>query len=572
MVQTGGLIFEVAQSGVNVDATIQTSTITIQPGDQGVIGLEATNKDSVPVDITVTINKSGMDMAMQKRLYFFVEAQNTFNGETSQRTYITSTGGYTYRVFGGKSLTLTEQYHNAASLKWCWVYDVLGYYVLGQEQDGDVVVQEYLRPIEYDYDMATFNGYGELVTVDGVTTVEQFLTQLSQTDGYPGQIQMDQKLGDYYRVAVDENGLGVYAYLCTRQEVEAHTDFDTALGSMVQDGEKIAYTATMTVNAEPTQLHSTVVGSQEALLEVLSSGEYDTIVLGENLFLDAGTKLTIPNDTAMTLDLNGRTLNTNTSGYAVTLGTNASLTVTNGKLSGSNAGHAFSVNGSQLTLNDVTLLGYQRGMTIADNASKGLDSTVRISGCHMELEECGVVMYGNGTESQQTTKLLIENSQITSQQFVISGNGTVTGTGRWGTEIEIANSQLTQDPGRGQVYAAIYHPQPDSTMNIYNSTISGYNGMAIKGGTVTINKSQILGVGEHSAPPSMTTSGYADTADAIYVEAGYGYDIFVTIQNSTAISDYAMGLRVYEENSPCVELILEGTNHFYDRQKASETP
>ena len=571
VVQTGGLIFEVAQSGVNVDATIQSGTITFQPGDHGVIGLEATNKDTVPVDITVTISKSGMDTPMQQRLYFYVESQKTAHGETSDRTYVTASTGYTYQVFGGKDLTLTEQYHNASALKWCWVYDVLGYYVLGQAQGDDVVVQEYLRPIEYDYDLATFDAAGELLTVDGMTTVERFLAELSQEDGYPGQISMEQKTGRYYQVSVDARGFGVYAYLCTRGEVEANTDYDTALGAAANKGETIAYTAVMTVNAEPTVLNSVTVDSTQALLDALA-GEYDTVVLNSDLILDAGTKITVPGDQTLILDLNGHTLTTDTAGYAVTLEPNAALTVTNGTLSGNNAGNAFTAVGADLTLNDVTLLGYERGIHVSDHTSKGNDSTIRISGCVMELDECGVLLYGNGSESQQTTKLLIENSQITSQQFTISGNGTITGTGRWGTEIEIVNSQLVQDTSRGEVYSAIYHPQRYGTMNIYNSTISGYTGMAIKGGTVIITDSQVLGVGDQPAEPTLTTSGYADTADAIYVEAGYGYDIAVTIRNTTATSEYAMGLRVYEENSPFVDLILEGTNQFYDRTKVSETP
>lgn len=567
VVQSGGLIFEVEQSGVNVDATVKATTFTAKPGDQGVISLEAVNNGKKPVDITVSINKANMDVQMQKRLYFYVEAQETANGETGQRSYVTAMDGYTYRVFGGNNLALTEQYHNAAPLKWCWVYDVLGYYVLGQAQNGDVLVQEYLRPIEYDYDLATFDQDGNLLTVDGVTTADSFLTALAQTDGYPGQISAENMVGRYYQVAVDASGYGVFAYLCTYQEVEDHTDYDTALGAAALEGNPATYSALMTVNAEPSVFHTVTVGSVAALRSALEREDVDAIILGGNVMLSSDETLTIPAGKDLLLDLNGYSLTTNTSGYAFNLEPTASLTVSNGFLSGGSAGDAFKLVGADLTLNDVKLNNYNKAIHVMDYSGTGQDSTVRISGCEFDTKSYGVLLYGNGFGSEQTTKLLIEDSKLICDDYVIAGNGSIYGDGRWGTEIEVINSTLTQDVNSGVVSAAIYHPQRFSTVNIYGSTVSGYTGMAIKGGSVTIEESNVIGTGTSSAVPKLMTSGFSDTADAIYVETGYGYDISMRIRNSTANSFYGMGLRVYEENSPYVALTLEGKNYFNDNTK-----
>lgn len=566
VVQSGGLIFQVEQMGVNVDATISATTFTAKPGDSGSLSLQAFNKGASPVDITISVNKANMDEQMQKRLYFYVENQQTQNGETTQRSYVTANGGYTYRVFGGNSLTLTEQYHNASQLKWCWVYDVLGYYVLGQSQNGTVKVQEYLRPIEYDYDRATFDVYGNLQTVDGVPAYE-FLYTVSSTDGYPGTSSDWGVIGGYYMVDVDESGYGVYAYLCTATEVEGHTDYDTALGTAAQEGNIGTYTALMTVNAQPTTYQSITVNSADDLQTALTAGQAEAIVLGSNVSLDSGSGLLIPKGSDILLDLNGYTLTTNADGYAFTLDEDAALTISGGAMDGNNAGDAFYAVGADLTLNDVVLTNYAKGIHVTDHTGTGYDSTIRLSGCTMDTTSYTILLYGNGLLSEQTTKLLIEDCNLTSDLYVISGNGTVTGNGRWGTEIEIVNSTLTQDTTNGSVAAAIFHPQPYSTLNIYGSNITGYNGMAIKGGTVTVAASHVYGVGTLSYPPTLTTSGYSDTADAIYVETGYGYDISLTLRSTVAISYYGLGLRVYEENSPYVTLIQEGANSFSDYTK-----
>ena len=99
MVYSGGLIFEVEKTGVNVDATVYTESFTAQPGDHGDISMEATNKSDKMVQITLSVSKTGMEQEMQQRLYFYVEDQKVANDELVQRCYLTTVDTYTYTLF-----------------------------------------------------------------------------------------------------------------------------------------------------------------------------------------------------------------------------------------------------------------------------------------------------------------------------------------------------------------------------------------------------------------------------------------------------------------------------------------
>lgn len=553
VVQSGGLIFKVEKYGVNVDATLSGNTFKAQPGDEGVIGLEAKNSESGIVRVRVSVGKSGMDESMRKRLYFFVDAQNLRSGETVQRTYLTETDDYAYTLFAGNSLTLTQERHNAAQLKWCWVYDVLGYYVRGQaDTDGNVAVAEYLRPIEYDYDRATFGADGRLLTVDGTTTAEAFLTDLSKADGYPGTIDLSKKTAaNYYPVAVDANGYGVYAYLCTYDEVEQNTRYDTQLGS----GENTdTYTARLTVTAEQAEYAVREVADAQTFADMMADESVQMIRLRQDITIDDDIMdITVGAGREVLIDLNGKTLTTDHYFEAFNLEPTASLSVMNGTMAGNTEQNAFRMQGAQLTLDHVNFSGYEIGICIWDEDGEGKDSVVRLTDCDITTSGCTIRINGNGTLSEQTTQLYIDGCTLTSDNYVITGIGSPEFNG---TDIQIANSTLTVT--EDSIYAAIYHPQSDSTLNIYNCDLTAYTGIAIKGGAVTITDSRITGRGAVSQTPTLSGSGYSDTADAVYVETSYKYDISLTVRNCTLTSTAGKALRVFEENSPYVTLIDEG--------------
>lgn len=569
VVQTGGLIFQVEELGVNVNAVIGESDFTAKPGDIGIIPLSAVNQGQDVVDITVSANKSALDPEMQKRLYFYVERQQSVNRETAQRTYLTDGSGYTYSVFAGEELTLTELYHNNAQLKWCWVYDVLGYYVLGSVAGNTVTVQEYLRPIEYDYDNATFAADGTLLTVDGRTTRDAFLQQLSETDGFISPIRAENAIDGYYPVEVDGNGYGVYVYLCSRDEVEANTDYDTALGHAALRGESANYEVKLTVNATPAERKTIAVTNANQLMQYLTdtSGQYNTIALA-NAGIELTRPIVIPEGRRVTLDLNGQTLTTTTA-RGIELAEGSALTVINGKMEG-DGGYGFAVKGAELIVRNVEMRDYSMCVRLEDYASDGRDSFLRISDCDLFAATCALYTAGNGFDSEQKTTIIVENkSYLYSENQTIVGNGTATGDPRYGTNIQIINS--TVESIQSATSAAISHPQMDSVLNIYKSAIIGYTGIAIKGGTLTIHESAVTGVGDEPEMPGNTVSGFTNTGAAISIETGYGYPIHVSVDTESVLgSYYADAVAVYQKSAHNLTLDIRAV-HVNNRTKVEGT-
>ena len=248
VVQTGGLTFEAESWGFEGKITVANEAVIASPGDDGIVDLTVENDNDSVSTVSVNVYKSEMTEEMQKRLYFYVDTRMNRNGETMERVYLNRFEGYTYNMFNNSQLTLTKEFSNGPVIKWEWVYDVLGYYVIGkpyeviitdnggiENEDGTATqtenqtviqkmdIREYLRPIIYDFDEATtvINTEGESITVeletiDGVLTPEEFLAELSKTDGYEGVIDTSKgpTCNNYYPVEVDAEGYGVYAYLC----------------------------------------------------------------------------------------------------------------------------------------------------------------------------------------------------------------------------------------------------------------------------------------------------------------------------------------------------------------------
>ena len=548
IVQTSGLMFQTESWGFDGSVKVLSQSVVAAPGDEGVIGLEVENTNDSMAAVSVSVSKSGISdnletkAQMQKRLYFYIDTQMTRNGETMERVYLNSQENYTYTLFSQGKLVLSDQLHNDALLKWQWVYDVLGYYVLGtySEEKDNVTVLEYLRPIEYDYDDATtvFNSEDltmPLMTVNGVS-VDEFLVQLSETDGYPGTINPADKtrLG-YYPVAIDENGYGVYAYLCTFAEIELATQYDTQLAAAA--AETIAngqtpesYLIQLNIAAQKNDENILNIGSLDALQEAIALNSGWTLQLTGDLVLSADDKLVIPAGTRTMLDLNGHSITSETSGNAIDAEPGSSLTVINGTITGSGDGRGINAVGAEVVCNKVNLSGFRYGIYVGDQKedSEGkvnsLDSRVRLVDCDLDAELCTVFVAGNGDASAQKTQLLIDDCDLSSDSFVISGNGTY-----WGTDIQIMNSTLTS--AVAGVSTAVYHPQKNSTLTIFNSEITAYTGIAVKGGTVYVNGSKIVGLGAANAP-AFSGSGFSDTGDGIYIETNYDWPITVEVDSA----------------------------------------
>lgn len=589
IVQTSGLVFEAEAWGFDGEVIVNTDPIQAAPGDEGVIHLEVKNNSENISALSVNISKARMaDPEMQKRLYFFVDTQLTREGETMNRVYLNNQDSYTYTIFNKGNLTLTENMHNDAQLKWQWVYDVLGYYVLGKpNENGAMTIVEYLRPIEYNYDDATttFESYQEeegkdpiltmaLKTVDGIKTVDQFLVELSKTDGYPGLIDPDRKLyNGYYPVQVDADGYGIYAYLCSYAEIEMATQYDTKLGNAAANAiknetERKKYEAKLTISAQKSKTNIVPVSSLSALETAINAGIGDVIQLTSGITIADGKTLTIPTGSRVMLDLNGNTIESQSATTAaITAQPGSALTVVNGTLTGTTSKTTgIDASGAEITLSKVTMSGFKRGLNVSDSDSKNtaaLDSKVRIVSCNINTKESAIFLSGNGIDSVQTTQMVIENCTIHGDAYGISGNGTVDATGgRWGTDIQVIGSTISSSPDKAS--AGIYHPQKESTLTVYNSVVTGYTAMAIKGGHVKIVSSEIRGQGSQQIPEEFGNSGFVDTGDGVYIETNYNYEITLEISEDKALnisnrktvisSDKGVSLRVFKEDATNVSV------------------
>lgn len=552
VVKTGDLIFQVEQWGFTGSVEVSDVPVLAAPGDSGVIGLTMSNTGSDLVVADVSILKSTMSTDMQKRLYFYADTSAVVGGETVERIYLNSQMSYSYNVFSQGVLTLSETVYNDVQLKWHWVYDVLGYYVLGtlDAQTNKVQAAEYLRPVEYAYDEAktTFDESGKLLTVDGLTTAAQFLSKLSESDGYAGTITVDEAkwtADGYYPVSVDANGTGVWVKLLSYSEIEKEIITDTAMGT---GQEAVQAKARLTITAENVLLETTAVADAERLQTLLNGEGAVVLQLSENI--TAQQQITIPANTQAILDLNGYTVTgaAGTTTFRVEEG--GSLTLMDGTLAGS-GGNAVAGSGAEITLSNLTVTGYETFANVRDNQVK-TDSAVRVVDCNVNTSDVSFFLWGNGSTTQTASRLIIEDSNVVSDFAAIYGSGN---NDSWGTDIQIINSTLD---GK---WVGIYHPQRDSSLTVSSgSTVIGYTGITMKGGSLYVMDSTVTGNGAYSAP-KYYLSGSSDTGDGIYVEANYGHDILVEVSGSSTVTgtqDKTYAIQVFEPNADNVTVHVFG--------------
>lgn len=583
--QTSGLMFEVAAWGFTGDIWVAENPIVAGPGDEGGVYLTLNNDSENVVDVSVYADKTALGQEMRKRLFFYVETSDVINGETVEKVYLTNGSGYDYTVIGKGNLTLTENYHNDAQIKWEWVYDVLGYYVLGSldteygftsmlddngaagvrailDPTSTVTIEEYLRPVEYDYDPAVTTFTETVIgdrtvkmveTIDGTTTVGDFIAQITAHDGYPGVQGIADGVSTpctpegYYPVMIDETGYGVWLYLCNYSEIEAATIFDTQQGETAAKGNAEQHKVVLNITAQKSDLEMTTVGLPAQLSEELEKEGLSVVQLSSDMTIDT---LSIPEGKDIVLDLNGKTLTYDSSSGdpMMELGAGSSLTVYNGKIAGSGAADsvAFNTTGAEMTFSGVTVTGIETFVNVVDSAGIGTDSRIRIVDSTVDASDCAVFLKGNGDSSSNLTELVVENSVLKGGYIGIIGNGNDENSG---TDITIVNSTVTG------YWASVYHPQKDSYLTIVGSTLEGYTGIVLKGGYTTISTSKIKGTGAYNAP-AYSASGFADTGDGVYVEANYEWITDVQIYDSTVTSDYADAVRKFEFSAPNASITI----------------
>lgn len=557
VLQTSGLQFEAEGWGFTGEVLVTEEPIEASPGSNGIIGLTVTNMSEDMVDVALNVSKGQMREEMKQRLFFYVDTQYTRAGESMDRVYINTRDSYTYSVLGYNELVLTKERTNDASLKWQWVYDMLGYYFLGTVTQEDVEgtqtikanVADYLRPVEYDLNKAVFRD-GMLESVDGVLTAD-LITQLSNTDGYQNALVAAENMPGYYKVDVDDSGYGIWVYLCNWAEIQQATTFDSQLGKAAADAElagttKDSYIARLTVIGQMAKTESVEIETIEQLNAGLQNGA--VMQLQNDLQLD--TPVVMTDGAKAVLDLNGHTITAPDGESAVKLSNGANLTLSNGNVvSTSTTADAIHVSGSSLTLNQVKVDSQNEdGIYIIDE--NGVEnSRIRIFGGEIKAKKCAVFLRGNGAQSSGRSQVFIENSVLESGYIAVTGNGNST---CWGTEVQIYKSTVTG------LYAAVYQPQGDSLTRVVESTLSGITGIVVKGGDLQVVDSIVNGTGDRQ-DPKLENSGFTDTGDAIYIDCSYQQPINVSVfGNCTITSTNSLAVQVFEPYGTFASVTLTG--------------
>lgn len=562
VLEAGSLTFQAEKWELNADHVSSNGNVVAQPGARGILPVSYKNTSDSIVNAYVNVSKEQMEVQLQKRIYFYTETPYTVerkaniegesNKETVARRYLTNSTAAPYTVLSMGQLTMSDDFCTVDTpIYWEWVYDLLGYYVrLEPTDDGSVIEKEYLRPIVYDYDKATFDENGNLATVDG-EHFEKFLLKLSETDGYLNNFTAgtesytgtDGVSVTYYIVDKEVDASSYTAIrLLTKQEIAEANLWDTEhAGASFKNVNKI------TITGEAANVDMINVGTTEELTNALRSENGGYIRLSGNLELTEN--ITVSAKEPVILDLNGATLTGSaTGGDLFTVGKGRELTVINGTIKNS-AGNKtlFGVNNGKLTVSNVTATAEgesQWGIYIQDNnrtTAQDGDSIVYITHSTISTGQPTVMVIGNNTTTAQKTRCVIENSTLTSGYVTVCGNGqTVSG----GTAIEIKDSIIT---GK---YAAVYHPQDNSTLHAENSTFTGNTGIAVKGGTVYLDNCVVTGRAKAALAGSFNNNGFTDTGAAVYLEAGYERDniaVYITGENSRITAEKQQALLLYHD-------------------------
>lgn len=553
VVHTGGLMFTADAWSFNAEITMVSQNTPAAPGQSGTIDIQITNDSSQLAVASVKVLKDQIAENMRSRMFFYADAPTVKNGENVKVQYLNSKNGYAYAVFPHQVLTLSANNAQQPLIKWEWTYDDLGYYVSGYLNNGTVQVEEYLMPIKYNFDSmhTTFDKSGNLKTIDGTVTKEEFITEFSKSDGYSGTIDPASVTTDgFYTVEVDaQTGYGVFAYLSTLEQINQGSANDTELGQNNSGfGQAVVQFVGQNGGGE-----GVLVLDENTLKTALSTPGLNVITLNNDINLTDTVPLR--NGTQTIIDLNGHTVTSNAARvFDVQNGGN--LILSDGAIVGGGDTAVYSV-ASSVSLNNVAISNVKEGILIHDHKSTlGGDSVIHLTGCDIDSDEDGLLIYGN-TATEAKTKIIIEQCSITGRNYAgIICNGT-----NYGTDITVYNTTV-----KGK-YTGAYFSQKDSVATLKNSTLEGYTGIAVKGGEVNIIDCSVTGTGEYTPlpedPANLSNSGWWDTGDGVYLESNYSNwqtKINISGDDTKIISTQpdTLAVRMYPTNAPKADIEITG--------------
>ena len=388
------------------------AALAAAPGSDTPLSLTMTNDGDAPAEAFVTVDKSGLDAELQKRLYFYVDAAQTVQpqavvsaeGETAQtpaeetvaEAWLHGGNPYAYTLLP-KDRVDTEKTEGVAQLRCRWAYDLTGYYFTGNVvivrdsnteilTAGEVTEKAYLRPVEYDYDTAQFDESGALTKV-GEQTRAAFLTGLAETDGYPlapdaGKPIRGENGSLFYLVQESsEENANVYLRLYGQKEIEAASDLDTRMANAAASGTenaelpKLTGTVKISVTGQQVRRADRTVSNAKELTDALAALQpAERIVLTEDIQLTTEQALTVA-DSDVTMELGGHTLTMQKS----IIVTGSTLYLSNGTVAcpaGSTA--AIQLKGGSVLLDGVTAQNAEKLVELAADAEH---TSVRLRNC-----------------------------------------------------------------------------------------------------------------------------------------------------------------------------------------------
>ena len=565
VVKSSGLTFEAEKWGFEGSVSIENAdSIKAYPGASGFIPVSIRNDSELISSASITVekmltddtlkdsfNRAGLPVdVMAQRLYFYIDTPVIRNGEQIKRVYLGKNSSYTSLLNPQSELNFDDGSSGLPTLKWEWVYDVLGYYVIGAWDGTKFDLDEYIRPIVYNYDpvKTTFESNLQLKTIDGTKTVEEFLNELTLTDGYSGSgISITSKVGaGYYPVSVGSDGRGVWIYLCNKQEIETHSMYDTMLSQY-----DLSYTATVIVTGQNVYEDAVIVDSEADILSAVNDSGAALIELSDDIVLSQ--PITVNSTNPISINLKGNELSYSGDDAIIIANPGSNIVLSNGSLKGNGGDYAVISGGAQVNINNVSISNVDEAIYINDHENiTGANSIVIINNSQIVGDSIALKIYGNSEGAK--TKIIISDSVIIGTTYGgIWYNGAY-----YGTDTELNNSQISG------LYAAIYQPQPNSVLTIKNCSLSGNTGIAVKGGTVNIIDSVITGTGDvltDEPQEPLSGSGFTDTGDGVYLENNYANaspKIYISGDN-TRISgaSNAEAVRMFPESSLAYPATIE---------------
>lgn len=325
----------------------------------------------------------------------------------------------------------------------------------------------------------------------------------------------------------------------------------------------IALTAALCVALFASTAMAVEVSTAEELKNAINGTESNITVTAD---MSGNIMFTITRD--INIDLGGCTITRSydtgsTSATPVFYITSGKLTLSNGTIISNNSGGiaegarvqpADADSHASIELNDVNVTSDGNALSIYADTSGGdlaskptFAASATINGSSaLYGESVGVFLIG-----KQAT-LTLNDGEIKSKAFAISGNGLrSTTTNNGGTAITINGGVVISEEA-----CAIYQPQAGSIM-ITGGTVTGYDGIQIKSGTLTMTGGLLEGTGAFDNSftyPEGQGDGSIGTGAALSIishgavaETGYAGDISINISGDAELRS-ANGNAIVEAN------------------------